>query len=136
MSQLMGDRIKQCRLRAHMTQEELGNRLGVQKSAIRKYEKGVVDNIPRSRIALMADLFGVDPVWLMGFEDEEYNPDGIDSKEIRLMQDVADTFGNAARDCLIRFYKLDDVDQGKVIERMDTMLEADKYQKDEELQAN
>lgn len=84
----------------------------------------------------MADLFGVDPVWLMGFEDEEYNPDGIDSKEIRLMQDVADTFGNAARDCLIRFYKLDDVDQGKVIERMDTMLEADKYQKDEELQAN
>ena len=140
MSNLMGQRIKQCRLHMHMTQEELGNRLGVQKSAIRKYEKGIVDNIPRSRIALMAEIFGVDPVWLMGFEDsdfdDQYNAAGKLSKELQVMDDVADTFGDAARDFLFLLNRLDDVDKARIMERMQTMLEADKYQKDIELQAN
>ena len=135
----MGQRIKQCRLHMHMTQEELGNRLGVQKSAIRKYEKGIVDNIPRSRIALMAEIFGVDPVWLMGFEDsdfdDQYNADGKLSKELQVMDDVADTFGDAARDFLFLLNRLDDVDKARIMERMQTMLEDAKYQK-EELQAN
>ena len=139
MSNLMGQRIKRCRLHMHMTQEELGNRLGVQKSAIRKYEKGIVDNIPRSRIALMAEIFGVDPVWLMGFEDsdfdDQYNADGKLSKELQVMDDVADTFGDAARDFLFLLNRLDDVDKARIMERMQTMLEDAKYQK-EELQAN
>ena len=139
MSNLMGQRIKQCRLHMRMTQEELGNRLGVQKSAIRKYEKGIVDNIPRSRIALMAEIFGVDPVWLMGFEDsdfdDQYNAAGKLSKELQVMDDVADTFGDAARDFLFLLSRLDDVDKARIMERMQTMLEDAKYQK-EELQAN
>lgn len=122
-----------------MTQEELGNRLGVQKSAIRKYEKGIVDNIPRSRIALMAEIFGVDPVWLMGFEDsdfdDQYNADGKLSKELQVMDDVADTFGDEVRDFLFLLNRLDDVDKARIMERMQTMLEDAKYQK-EELQAN
>lgn len=140
MSNLMGQRIKQCRLHIHMTQEELGNRLGVQKSAIRKYEKGIVDNIPRSRIALMAEIFGVDPVWLMGFEDDEfdeqYNANGKLSKELQVMDDVADTFGESARNFLFLLNRLDDVDQARIMERMQTMLEGEKYQKEEALQAN
>ena len=135
----MGQRIKRCRLHMHMTQEELGNRLGVQKSAIRKYEKGIVDNIPRSRIALMAEIFGVDPVWLMGFEDsdfdDQYNADGKLSKELQVMDDVADTFGDEVRDFLFLLNRLDDVDKARIMERMQTMLEDAKYQK-EELQAN
>ena len=139
MSNLMGQRIKQCRQQAHMTMEELGNRLGVQKQAIQKYEKGIVENIPRSRIALMAEIFGVDPVWLMGFEDsdfdDQYNADGKLSKELQVMDDVADTFGDATRDFLFLLNRLDDVDKARIMERMQTMLEDAKYQK-EELQAN
>ena len=56
-----------------MTQEELGNVIGVQKSAIRKYESGMVENIPRSSIQKMAELFGVRPSYLMGFSEEEEN---------------------------------------------------------------
>lgn len=139
MSNLMGQRIKQCRKQAHMTMEELGNRLGVQKQAIQKYEKGIVENIPRSRIALMAEIFGVDPVWLMGFEDsdfdDQYNADGKLSKELQVMDDVADTFGDEVRDFLFLLNRLDDVDKARIMERMQTMLEDAKYQK-EELQAN
>lgn len=46
----MGERIKYLRESKGMTQEELGEKIGVQKSAIRKYEKGEVENIKRSNI--------------------------------------------------------------------------------------
>ena len=41
----MGERIKQLRIANGLTQEELGKYIGVQKAAIRKYEKGEVKNI-------------------------------------------------------------------------------------------
>ncbi len=67
----MGDIIRELRLKNGMTQEELGAILGVQKSAIRKYESGLVENIPRSSILKMATLFNVKPSYLMGWEDED-----------------------------------------------------------------
>lgn len=75
----MGDNIRALRLKHNMTQEELGRHLGVQKSAIRKYESGMVENIPRSSIKKMADLFGVKPSALMGWEEKEKSPssDGL-----------------------------------------------------------
>lgn len=40
-----GEIIKQLRLRRGMSQEELGKKIGVQKAAINKYEKGLVVNL-------------------------------------------------------------------------------------------
>lgn len=65
----MGDIIKQLRLQRGITQEELGNVIGVQKSAIRKYESGKVENMKRSSIKKMADFFNVSPSYLMGMEE-------------------------------------------------------------------
>ena len=67
----MGDRIKYLREKVGLTQEELGEKIGVQKSAIRKYEKGEVENIKRSSVKIMADLFGVTASYLMFGEDLE-----------------------------------------------------------------
>ena len=65
----MGQRIKQKRTEYGLTMEELGNRLGVQKSAVNKWEKGEVLNIKRSYIKEMADIFHCSPAWLMGMDD-------------------------------------------------------------------
>lgn len=65
----MGDIIRQLRLQRGITQEELGKVIGVQKSAIRKYESGMVENIKRTSIKKMADYFGVSPTYLMGMEE-------------------------------------------------------------------
>lgn len=65
----MGERIKQLRLQKGLTQEELGQYIGVQKSAIRKYEKGSVTNLKRSSIEILANLFGVTPSYLMCIDD-------------------------------------------------------------------
>ena len=68
---VMGDRIRSKRLENGWSMEELGNRLGVHRAAIGKWENGDVCNIKRSSIEKMARLFNCDPVWLMGFEGSE-----------------------------------------------------------------
>lgn len=67
----MGERIKDLRIKKGLTQEELGKYIGVQKSAIRKYEKGEVQNLKRNSIEILANLFGVTPSYLICLDDEE-----------------------------------------------------------------
>ena len=50
----VGSLIKEARLAKGLTQEELGNLVGVQKSAIAKYENGRVVNIKRSTLQKLA----------------------------------------------------------------------------------
>ena len=50
----VGQLIKEARLAKGMTQEELGELVGVQKSAIAKYENGRVVNIKRSTLQKLA----------------------------------------------------------------------------------
>jgi transcriptional regulator with XRE-family HTH domain len=71
----MAETIRMLRMQRGITQEELGNILGVQKSAIRKYESGMVENIPRSSIKKMADFFNVSPSYLMGWDEETPAPE-------------------------------------------------------------
>lgn len=66
----MAERIKELRLAAGMSQEELGFKLGLGKSAIAKYENGRVKNIKQSTIKKMAEIFNCQPSYLMGFDDE------------------------------------------------------------------
>lgn len=65
----MAKRIKERRILIGLTQEELGEKLGLQKSAIAKYENGRVENIKRSIIANMAKILECSPAYLMGWED-------------------------------------------------------------------
>lgn len=65
----MADRIKERRLQMAYTQEELAQKLGLQKSAIAKYENGRVENIKRSVIAEMANVLECSPSYLMGWDE-------------------------------------------------------------------
>lgn len=65
----MAGRIKERRLAMGYTQEELANKLGLQKSAIAKYENGRVENIKRTVISHMADILECSPAYLMDWSD-------------------------------------------------------------------
>lgn len=59
----IGQKIRSARIAKDLTQEELGNLVGLQKSAIAKYENGRVVNIKRSTLQKLAqalDLKGSD----------------------------------------------------------------------------
>lgn len=70
----MGERIKERRIAVGLTQEELGEKLGLKKSAIAKYENGRVENIKREVIKKMANILDCSPVYLMGFSDDVHTP--------------------------------------------------------------
>lgn len=65
----VGEKIKFLRESMNLTQTELGDRLGVKKNAVSKWECGRVEDIPTSKIKAMANLFGVKASYLI--EDEE-----------------------------------------------------------------
>ena len=69
-----GDRIKQARKAAGLTQTELANKIGVKFSTIHKYESGMIVNLKRDTIAALAEALDVKPSWLMGIEDEPQIP--------------------------------------------------------------
>lgn len=71
----MAERIRQRRIELGYTQEELANLLGLQKSAIAKYENGRVENIKRTVILKMAEVLECSPSYLMGWEETKVKSD-------------------------------------------------------------
>ena len=57
----IGRRIKEARIAKGLTQQELGDQIGVQKSAIAKYESGRVVNIKRSTLQKIAQALDLAP---------------------------------------------------------------------------
>ena len=57
----IGQKIKKARLEKRLTQQELGAIIGVQKSAIAKYESGRVVNIKRSTLQKIAKALSIRP---------------------------------------------------------------------------
>lgn len=58
----IGENIKKFRKERKLTQEQLGNILGVKKAAIQKYENGTVKNLKQETIKKLSEYFGVDPI--------------------------------------------------------------------------
>lgn len=61
----IGEKIRNARLEKGLTQEALGELLGVQKSAIAKYESGRVVNIKRSTLKKISEVLGIRPAELI-----------------------------------------------------------------------
>lgn len=67
----VGEKIKSARLAKGYTQEELGKLIGVQKSAVAKYENGRVVNIKRSVLAKISKVLEIAPVELVSDINEK-----------------------------------------------------------------
>lgn len=70
-----GDRIRYYRKLNNMTMVELAQKIGVQHSAIYKYETGKVTNIPISNINKMADVFNIPARELVDWISDDPIPD-------------------------------------------------------------
>lgn len=66
----IGYKIKKERTRNNLSQEYVAKAIGSTKQAIYKYENGIVTNIPMDKIEKMAEIFGVSPAYLMGWEED------------------------------------------------------------------
>ena len=76
-----GERIKMLRKEHNLTQEELGAKIGVQKAAIQKYEKGTVKNIKRDSLLKLAQILDTTPEYLLGWDETPSNIEPINDSE-------------------------------------------------------
>ena len=90
----IGEKIHDLRLRNNMTMEDLARQIGVQRSAINKYEKGLVVNLKRSTIASLCRVFGVPSSYLLDDNNE------LTADEHRLVQAYRAADDRAQEDAL------------------------------------
>lgn len=110
MSTKMAEIIRGLRERRGITQKELGEVIGVKDPAIRSYESGNVENIPRSSVIKMAEYFGVSPCYIMGFDSSE---------SVGLTKDE--------KEYLALYRQLDERDKGVVWGSTQSLLQSEKY---------
>jgi len=75
----IGERLRESRIKAKLTQEEVASRLGLGKQAVHKYEAGIITNVPSDNIEIMAEMYGVTPSYLMGWNENPI-PQAIETK--------------------------------------------------------
>ena len=115
MTPTPGERIKELRLLAEMSQDELGRRVGVQRAAINKYEKGTVENIPIKTIEKIAQVFDVSPSYIVGWNNQDANL----SAEVKTIQGVKLFFGNESVELLESFNNLTPKGKKRVLQYID-----------------
>ena len=82
----IGEKIALRRKALGLTQTELAEKLGTTKQTIGKYEKGIVTNIPLSRVAELADALECTPEYLTGWEERrEREQDAGEAHEVRMI---------------------------------------------------
>ena len=122
-----GEKIKYLRSLTDMSQEELGRRVGVQRAAINKYEKGSVTNIPIATIERIASTFDVSPTYIVGWNGDETNPL---SAEVKVIQGVKRFFGSESVDLLEDFIVLNHKGKRRVLEYTIDMNRIQDYRND------
>ena len=128
----MGEYIKKLRSGSNIygrkwSQEELGAALNpqVNRAAVNKWETGLVENIKRTHIQQLAQMFGVTPCELMCFDDQ------IDSskvsEEVKIIEQVQNLFGKDAVQLLQHFNELNELGKEKALEDIADLTEHPKY---------
>lgn len=128
----MGEYIRQLRIERGMSQEDLGKIVGVNRAAVQKWEKGSVENIKRSTIKKLSQVFNVSPCDLMKWEDEE-NSSRIVQPVLTLNEQIEQAYGKDVLALLNKIRKLDSVDRAMIQSGVDALLNQDKYSTQEGL---
>jgi len=119
----LGQEIKRLRLERGYTQQQLGDMLGVQKSAVQKYEKGTVKNLKQETLSKLCKIFDVNP---SVFLDCIYDTDQL-SREVKLLEEMSMLYGNQAVELLECFTKLNQQGKAKLYSYAKDMTEIGKY---------
>lgn len=105
------ERIKMLRMERGMSQDELAKRMGyADRSMLTKIEAGKVE-ITVKKLKQFAKVFNVDPAYLAGFSEGQENMDH--ALELSTLIQKAS--------------ELDNADRARIAERIDMLLEQEKY---------
>lgn len=69
----VNENIKKYRIKLGLTLEELGEKIGVTKPTIQRYEAGIIKHIPYDKIIQLSKIFGISADELLGWEETGNN---------------------------------------------------------------
>lgn len=92
----IGKRIRLCREKAELTQKELGNALGLNKSTIQRYESGKISRIKLPVLEALAKELGVNPEYLALQSDDPINYEETE-EYLNAPLDILDQFPGDAK---------------------------------------
>ena len=124
----MGERIRILRKEHNMTQDELGKCLGIGRSAVLKYEKGEVENLPRSTIEKMSILFGVSPSYLMCFDEWDENSAAL-YDEVQLIERIQAKWGKDVVTIIQYYCELNATGKTNLLMIAETLTELDRFKR-------
>ncbi len=78
--QIRGDRLKSCRLNRNLSLEEVASQVGISSRKLMFWENGHDYNMDFETSMKLAQLYDVDPNWLMGSVLSEYSPHRLTDK--------------------------------------------------------
>lgn len=84
----IGYRIKQRRKELKMSADDLGKRLGKDRSTIYRYEKGDIENLPLDILEPIAEALGTTPQYLMGWEKVQKKNDILSDIILKMNEDA------------------------------------------------
>ncbi len=111
----VGTTIKKLRQDKGLTQEELGELLGVKKAAVQKYESGQVQNLKQSTIKRLCEVFGKSPA-LFIYTEEALILNAQLREEVACIELIQQTFGKDVISLLEKFIELDEAGKLKVLD--------------------
>lgn len=91
----IGNIIYQKRTELGLTLEDVGNAVGVGKSTVRKWEKGMIKNMGRDKVAALAKVLGINPATLIRPDTDETDHDQY-SEDQKVLFRLAETATSAA----------------------------------------
>ena len=124
-----GEKLKNRRLELNLTLEEVGNMVGVAKSTVRKWETGMIENMKRDKITLLAKALQVSPAFIMGIEANESVT--IETKEQQLINTISNYLYENSKVTLgeiKRGKKVDVLSSDKVVATYDVELVLKAYE--------
>lgn len=63
--------LKENRLAKNLTLEDVGNKVGVGKSTVRKWENGLIENMGRDKIVALSKALDISPLDILGMDESE-----------------------------------------------------------------
>lgn len=124
--------IKRLRKKHNMTQEELGNILGVTKASVQKYENGSIVNLKADTLRKLCETFKVAPIYFL-YPDEDFVNDivfdvyGVHEHQL---QSILKVYSELTQQIFAGANKLNEVGKLKVHEYILDLQLIEKYKKD------
>lgn len=121
---MVSDRIKSLRVAAGMTQEQLGEILGVGKATVQKYESGQIQNLKSAHIRKLCRLFNKRPHYFIFDDLEKY-----ENENENLIEKIEAAYCPTLARILKKGLSLNDDGRARLLQAAADLIEIDKYRK-------